>query len=143
MKNLLIFIFLITGAFSCISPYDFNLNDNPEFLLIEGKIYQYDSCFVKVAYTNQKSNDPVNTPIADAKVYLLENGKTIIPFVYEKSSEKYKPQNPIFRGCSDCTYKLNIVLPNGKEYESTIDTIKVPDAYEKITTIIKLSFSCS
>jgi hypothetical protein len=133
MKNPFLLLLLIIGSYSCISPYEFELDDNPEFLLIEGKIYQYDSCFVKVAYTNQKSNDPINISIADAKVSLTENGKTIIPFVYEKSSEKFKPQNLTFRGCVNCTYKLNIILPNGKEYESTTDTIKTPDAYEKIT----------
>jgi hypothetical protein len=133
MKHLFYATLLFLAISSCISPYDFSLEDNPEFLLIEGKIYQYDSCFVKVAYTNQKYNDPVNVPIPDAKVFLLENGKTIIPFVYEKSSEKYKPQNLFFRGCENCIYKLNIILPNGKEYESTTDTIKIPDAYEKIS----------
>jgi Domain of unknown function (DUF4249) len=132
MKNLLLLILLIIGTLSCISPYEFSLNDNPEFLLIEGKIYQYDSCFVKVAYTNQKSNEPVNNSITDAKVALLENGKTIIPFVYDKVTEKYKPQNLFFRGCVDCTYKLNILLPSGKEFESTTDTIKTPDIYERI-----------
>jgi Domain of unknown function (DUF4249) len=133
MKNLFIFILLITGTYSCISPFEFELNDNPAFLLIEGNIYQYDSCFVKVAYTNQKSNDPVNTPISDAKVFLLENGKIIIPFIYKKDTEKYRPQDLRFRGCVDCTYQLKIVLPNGKEYESSTDTIKTPDAYEKIS----------
>ena len=133
MKNLFYIILLSLSISSCISPYEFSLNDNPAFLLIEGKIYQYDSCIVKVAYTNQKYDDPVNTPIPDAKVFLVENGKTIIPFEYKKDTEKYKPQNLLFRGCVGCTYQLKILLPNGKEYESTIDTIQTPDAYEKIS----------
>jgi hypothetical protein len=132
MKNLF-YLFLVSLLFtSCISPYEFNLDDNPAFLLVDGSIYDQDSCVIRLYYTNQKYNDPTNTVIADAKIQVIENKNRRINFVFEQVGEKYKPTDLTFRGCNNCTYQLSIVLANGKEYLSTIDTLKIPDRYEQI-----------
>jgi hypothetical protein len=132
MKNLFLFILLITGTCSCISPYEFTLEDNPAFLLVDGQIYDQDSSAVRLYYTNQKYQDPTNILIEDAKVQVIENGNRRINFVYDGLREKYKPENLTFTGCNNCSYQLSIVLSNGKEYISTIDTLKKPDRYEQI-----------
>jgi Domain of unknown function (DUF4249) len=132
MKNLFILILLITGTCSCISPYDFTLENNPAFLLVDGQIYDQDSSAIRLYYTNQKFQDPDNILVEDAKVSVIENGNKRINFVFDGLRKKYKPENKTFVGCNNCTYQLNIVLANGKEYISTIDTIKNPDQYEQI-----------
>jgi Domain of unknown function (DUF4249) len=133
MKNLFLFILLITGSLSCISPYEFNLEDNPEFLLVDGKIYNQDSCVVRLYYTNQKFNDPTNTVISNAKIQVIENGNKRINFVFNTKAQEYKPEDFRFSGCKNCTYQLSIVLPNGKEYISTVDTLLTPDPYLNIS----------
>lgn len=131
-KNLFNLIFIGLTITSCIEPYEFNLEDNPEFLLIDGSIYDQDSCVVRLYYTNQKFNDPTNKVISDAKVQVIENGNKRINFVFEQEGQKYKPEDLSFRGCNNCTYQLSIISANGKEYVSTIDTLKTPDRYEQI-----------
>jgi predicted Zn-ribbon and HTH transcriptional regulator len=135
MKHLFYSILLLLAISSCISPYDFVLDENPSFLLIDGQIYDQDSCVIRLSYTNQKSNDPTNKVINDAKIQVIENGSKKINFVFEGVGQKYKPENLTFRGCIGCTYQLDIVLPDGKQYISTIDTMKTPDRYEKIFDI--------
>jgi hypothetical protein len=132
MKNLFLFILLITGTCSCISPYDFSLEDNPKFLLVDGQIYDQDSCVIRLYYTNQRNNDPTNQVIADAKIQVIENGNKRINFIFEEVGQKYKPEKLTFRGCVNCSYQLSIILPNGQEYISTIDTLKTPDRYTNI-----------
>jgi hypothetical protein len=135
MKHLFYSILLSLAISSCISPYDFVLDENPSFLLIDGQIYDQDSCVIRLSYTNQKSNDPTNKVINDAKIQVIENGSKKINFVFEGVGQKYKPENLTFRGCIGCTYQLDIVLPDGKQHISTIDTMKTPDRYEKIFDI--------
>jgi Domain of unknown function (DUF4249) len=135
MKSLFYIIIIYLSINSCISPYNFSLEDNPAFLLIDGKIYDQDSCVVRLYYTNQKYNDPTNIAIDDAKVYVIENGAKRINFKFNTLAQEYKPEDYTFSGCENCTYQLNIVLANGKEYVSTVDTVKTPDQYEKIYDI--------
>jgi hypothetical protein len=132
MKNLFITFFLGFSTFSCIEPYDFILSQNPAFLLVDGQIYDKDSSAVRLYYTNQQNNDPTNILIEDAKVQIIENGNKRISFVYDSFGEKYKPQDLTFKGCNNCTYQLNFVLADGKEYVSTVDTLKIPDQYDRI-----------
>jgi Domain of unknown function (DUF4249) len=132
MKNLF-YLFLVNLLFtSCISPYDFVLDENPSLLLIDGQIYDQDSSAIRLYYTNQKFQDPTNILVEDAKVSVIENGNKRINFVYDGIREKYKPVDLTFTGCNNCNYQLSIVLSNGKEYISTIDTLKKPDRYEQI-----------
>jgi hypothetical protein len=132
MKNVFVILCLSLTITSCISPYEFNLEDNPKFLLIDGKIYDQDSSVVNLYYTNQKYNDPTNIVITDAKIKVIENGNKNIYFDFNKNGNKYMPKDFNFKGCNNCTYQLNIVLSNGEEYLSTVDTLKTPDRYEQI-----------
>jgi hypothetical protein len=108
------------------------LDENPSLLLIDGQIYDQDSSAIRLYYTNQKFQDPTNILVEDAKVSVIENGNKRINFVYDGIREKYKPIDLTFTGCNNCNYQLSIVLSNGKEYISTIDTLKKPDRYEQI-----------
>jgi hypothetical protein len=137
MKHLFYAILLFLAISSCISPYDFSLEDNPAFLLVDGQIYDKDSSVVRLYYTNQKNNDPTNIKITDAKIQVIENGNKRINFVFNSIAQEYKPDDLKFRGCKGCTYQLNVVLPNGQEYISSIDTLLVPDKYTQIFDIYK------
>ena len=135
MKTQLVILVLFNLIlFGCVSPFEYKVKNDDKKLVIEGRIYDIDSCFVKLSYTITGQTSAALEPLPDADVKVIESGITEIPFTYDASIGVYLPEDKSFRGSPGNTYQLKAILANGESYESTADTLKVAVQPEQINS---------
>ncbi|UBM58688.1 DUF4249 domain-containing protein [Marinilongibacter aquaticus] len=123
MNKLPISICLGIFFLACVSPFDYQVKNENKKLVVEGRIFDVDSCYVKVNYSSEGQSYAGLSPISDAIVKVIENGTTAIHFRFHGGAKAFLPENKSFRGTVGNSYQLKIDLPDGNVYTSTRDTL--------------------
>ena len=125
-------IALLLTLVSCVSPFDFKLDQSKEFLTVEGGIFEIDRSWVVVSKTANRGNSPAPEKILDAKITVMEDGKKEIAFVYDYDAERYFPVQEGFKGRAGHAYQLFIKLPSGEEYQSEEEEMMAAETLNEI-----------
>ncbi|MCD6180467.1 MAG: DUF4249 domain-containing protein [Bacteroidales bacterium] len=132
--------FVIVGLFlminsSCVEEYTPELNlDNNHFLVVDGKISNFPGPYtIKLSYSSSIL-DTLFIPVSSATISISDDqGNTEI--LKEEDLGVYKTSANGIQGVIGRSYKVNIHLNNGKDYESEfeqlLNPIDVEDVYYK------------
>lgn len=138
--KLFAYIFIAFVAFSCVTPFEYGIG-NEKLLIIEGRLFEVDTSYIALRYSDQIYNSSTVLPVTDASVTVSENNSRAIQFFYHKGVRMYLPEDKKFRAKVGNTYQLKIVLNGGKTYVSEVDTLKSADRLSGITDIYDSNIS--
>jgi hypothetical protein len=105
---------------SCVTKYnDFEQIDSNSFLVVEATLSNQNGPHkVFISYSSPSININVeNRPIKNAIVYITDS-KNVREDLTEDKDGEYVTSSK-FRGIVGNTYTLNMILPNGRKYQST------------------------
>ena len=103
---------------SCYKVYEPQVNTTEKVLVVDGLITnQIDAYHVVLTYARPFNSNGKSTPVSSANVYVTDNlGNSYI--FNEIGGGDYKSDSLQFTGIPGRSYKLHIVTPDGKIYES-------------------------
>ncbi|WP_304232129.1 DUF4249 domain-containing protein [Jiulongibacter sediminis] len=132
--RLLLFFFFLTLFFSCVDTYDVRISGSKKYLIVEGtitnvsderqrvKIFETDdqSEYVSTQFSKTIfSPDSEALPVQGAEVKILENGSTSWNLTETEPGIYDMPQT--FFANLGRTYQLQIKMPDGRNYESSVE----------------------
>jgi hypothetical protein len=122
MKTIFIAILTII-VIGCISPFDFDGVGETRFLIVEGGVYEKDSTFIDLKFSDTKFVGGFLRNVTDADVKILENDRIEHSLKYNSKANLFLMQDKTFRGKPGNAYQLLIKLSDGREFRSTKDTL--------------------
>jgi hypothetical protein len=137
------FILILINLSSCITELtDFEQIDKNSFLVVEAALSNQKDphkVFLSTSSPNIKL-DIENKPIINAKVYITDdkNGREDLTETVEGTYETSKN----FKGIIGYIYVLNIVLPNGRKYQSSPEKLNAAPLIDNVTDkfVVKPNF---
>ena len=124
MRYSIIFGTLLVAMMGCIEPYDFEVTDTAEVLVIDGLLTnEQKEHEVKLSLSGSLDNN-INTPISGAEVWITEDEAIRIDLT-ELESGIYRTA-PTIAGKPGSSYQLGIKLKDGKTYQSSIQKLSEP-----------------
>lgn len=124
MRYLIIFGTLLVAMTGCIEPYDFEVTDTAEVLVIDGLLTNEQRAHeVKLSLSGSLDKN-VNTPISGAEVWIIED-KAIRIDLIESGSGIYST-DPTIAGKPGSSYQLGVKLKDGKTYQSSLQQLASP-----------------
>lgn len=129
--SLLLFILISFG--SCIDPYEIDLNQNNQVLVVEGFLTDdgQNPDTIRIQYSVYRDAYIALTPIASVKasVFNLTSGEEIK--LIEYGTGKFLP--PLnFKPKLNNKYVLKFNLPNGQTYESSPESLQITPSIAKV-----------
>jgi hypothetical protein len=125
---ILILITLIGLLTSCYKVYDSHVDTAEKVLVVNGMITnQTDAYHILITYAESFNSGGTGLPISTANVYVTDDlGNSYI--FHERGIGNYTSDSLQFTGIPGHTYKLHIVTPDGKKYESDSQRL-FPESY--------------
>jgi hypothetical protein len=124
----ILFILLIGLVTSCYKVYDPQVGTTEKVLVVDGLLTnQTDAYHVVLSYARPFNSTEKSTPVSSANVYVTDNLGNSYVF-NEKGNGDYKSDSLQFTGIPGLSYKLHIVTPDGKKYESDSQRL-FPESY--------------
>ena len=136
-------VLIMLGLNSCITEItDFEQVESNSFLVVEATLSnQKGPHKVLVSFSSPSIDINVeNKPVKDAQVYITDD-KNVREDLKEKEDGEYLTTSN-FRGIVGNTYVLNIILPNGRKYQSTPEKLNAAPLIDNVKSefVVKTNY---
>ncbi len=129
-KLSLIFLSLLLLVLpACIDKFEPDLNGADSMLVIDGGIYDSDGPFTIALSYSTNVYTPKYQPISNASVKVLDDQGNTFLFTEAESGQYFSSG---MSGIPGRSYKLLIVTPDGKHYESSSELLRSSSAIDNI-----------
>jgi len=131
IKHLATGIILLITA-SCIEPFQPDLKETQDLLVINGMITDQPGEHVLEISRSAPFNDPVFIPVTGCVVQVADDKGTIVDYSEKKSGVYSAYLDASFLGTGKA-YKLYVFTPDNKEYQSEYDSMLACPPIDKIS----------
>ncbi len=131
--NKSILLFLIFCSWSCVSPFEFKLDQSSKFLVVEGGVFEKQKSWVTLNFTANNGNTPTPEIIRDAEVRLLENESLVATYKFDEGTLRYFTKDELFRGKAGNRYQLEVRLKTGEVYQSIPELMLAAEKVESFS----------
>ncbi|MEP2023287.1 MAG: DUF4249 domain-containing protein [Reichenbachiella sp.] len=124
MKAGQILLLLLTGMLGCVEPYDFQVDETVEVMIIEAEFSNEPTNHQVRMSTSRALDQLESVPLSDATVWLTEDGNKQIDFT-EIENGVYETL-PTIAGKVGSSYVLEVRLKDGTAYQSSAQILNNP-----------------
>ncbi|MCF8364856.1 MAG: DUF4249 domain-containing protein [Bacteroidales bacterium] len=136
--NIILILLLIT-FFSCEEEFEPKIDSSSESLIVvDGMISNLPGPYTIKLSLSSKIESPEYTPLNGFMV-MIEDDLGNSEYCWESHAGNYITANPDFRGITGRKYKVNLISPEGKNYQSAFEKLREPAAIQSID--YKLEFA--
>lgn len=117
--------------FHCVDPFSPELKDNDKLVVIEGTITNAPGPYFVNLSTTTGIDHPFQQALEGATVILSEEGGEQ-EVLTETEAGAYASSASGIRGAVGKRYKISVLLPDGREYESAYEEILQPEPLDSV-----------
>lgn len=122
--------FLWVGIMGCVEPYDFQVDETVEVLVVEAEFSdQQTNHQVKLSISSSLT-DSLSNPVSGATVSITEDGN--LSYACTEVEQGVYETDATIAGKVGSSYVLEIILSDGSAYRSTAEVLAAPVAIDSV-----------
>ncbi len=137
--NRIIYLFFLFLLYSCVTPFEIDDEINSNIVNVNGifsNIAEENYITLTLNIPRDNGNKGSAAPITDATVKIIGSDGSQLRFVNSKQNrEYYYPETPNTPK-NNINYYLSVILENGTEIKSSIETLPQPTELEKVEEVL-------
>jgi hypothetical protein len=131
--NKVLILLTATALFSCMDPYNADINANQQVLVIDGFLNNLaGKNHVILTMASPFDSVEITKYVRNARVYITDNTNKKIPFK-ELSTGRFEPVDPSFTGVEKKSYTLTVETSDGNIYVSEPEIMMPQLSPEKVS----------
>jgi len=131
-----LFLMVIVSPFySCIDEFSVEVDDYENLLVVDGIITNRSEPVEVNLSLSSQSNNPEYIPYPGCEVSIFDNSGDVIELI-ETTEGTYVSVESDF-GVTGMSYKIKIIIPSGKHYESEFEVLKPATEIDSVYAVVE------